>query len=611
MSLPRGIKGEAKNILEILSNKKYKLDFYQREYKWDTPNVIDLLEDLTSKFFSSYDKTHERIDVKEYGNYFLGPIVICKKKNGNFIIDGQQRLTTLTLLLMYLNNLQKDQDDKVRLDHLIFSESFGKKSFNLEVDEREECMAALYKNELFDTTDRSESVQNLYLRYQDAKENFPDGLDKSNLLHFVDWLLNKVEMVEITAYNDEDAYEIFETMNDRGISLTPTDMLKGYLLANMSSDHRVPANDLWRNQVGELIKIDKDEEIDFFKVWLRAKYAETIRERKKGAVNQDFENIHSFHRWVRNEKQRLGLKKKSDFQDFVMQKFKFFSNRQLQILKASRLFEKDLDYVYYNASNTFTLQYPLLLAPLQPEDDPDTIKKKIRLVAGYIDIFIARRVWNQRTLGYSSIVYTMFNLIRDVRDRTVPELANILTKRVNDMEETFRSNPEFSMNQQNRRYVHRLLARITYHIEEQSGIASNYEKYISREIKKPFEIEHIWADKFEYHKDEFDNKYEFDEYRNHVGGLLLVPRGFNQSYGDLPYNDKLPHYLIQNLLARSLHPNCYQKNPSFRDYIECSGLSFKVHEEFNKKDLAERQELYGKVCEEIWSPKRFERELEG
>lgn len=83
MSLPRGIKGEAKNILEILSNKKYKLDFYQREYKWDTPNVIDLLEDLASKFFSSYDKTHERIDVKEYGNYFLGPIVICKKKNRN------------------------------------------------------------------------------------------------------------------------------------------------------------------------------------------------------------------------------------------------------------------------------------------------------------------------------------------------------------------------------------------------------------------------------------------------------------------------------------------------------------------------------------------------
>jgi len=605
VSLPKGIKGEAKNILEVLSNKKYKLDFYQREYRWETPNVIDLLEDLSSKFQASYDKTDERIEVKEYGNYFLGPIVICKKKKGNFIIDGQQRLTTLTLLLMYLNDLQKGRENRVILGHLIFSESFGKKSFNLEVDEREECMAALYKNELFDITDQTESVRNLYLRFQDIKENFPDSLDKGNLLHFIDWLLNKVEMVEITAYNDEDAYEIFETMNDRGITLTPTDMLKGYLLAKMSSDFRTSANNLWRNQVGELIKINKDEEINFFKVWLRAKYANSIRERKKNAVNQDFENIASFHRWVRNETKRLKLNKKSDFQDFVMNKFKFFSTKHIQILRASQVFNNDMKYVYYNASNTFTLQYPLLLAPLRLDDDLDTIKKKIRLVAGYIDIFIARRVWNQRTLGYSSIVYTMFNLIRDIRDRTVPELVSILTKRVKNMEENFSSNPEFSMNQQNRRYVHRLLARITYHVEEQSGIPSTYEKYISRDIKKPFEIEHIWADKFEYHKDEFDNTYEFDEYRNHIGGLLLVQRGFNQSYGDLPYSEKLPHYLSQNLLARSLHPNCYQKNPSLTEYIGRSGLPFKAHKEFDKKDLDERQELYSRVCREIWSPKRF------
>ena len=609
MSLLRGIKGEARNVKEILSNK-FKLDFYQREYKWQTSNLIDLLEDLTSKFLSCYDKTHERIDVKEYSNYFLGPIVICKKKNGNFVIDGQQRLTTLTLLLMHINHLQNGLEDRKSLDNLIFSESFGRKSFNLDVTEREECMTAVYKNELFDVTNQSESVQNVYSRYQDIRENFPEAIDEKCLLHFVDWLLEKVEMVEITAYNDEDAYEIFETMNDRGMSLTPTDMLKGYLLANMSSDYRISANELWRNQIGELIKIDKDEEIDFFKVWLRAKYAKTIRERKKGAVNQDFENINSFHRWVRNEKKRLGLNKKSDFQDFVMNRFRFFSNRHIHILKGSRFFEKDLEYVYYNASNTFTLQYPLLLAPLQLEDDLDTIKKKIRLVAGYIDIFIARRVWNQRTLGYSSIVYTMFNLIRDIRDRTIPELANILTKRVKNMEESFSSNPDFSLNQQNRRYVHRLLARITYHVEEQSGVPSNYEKYISREIKKPFEIEHIWADKFEYHKDEFDNTYEFDEYRNHVGGLLLVQRGFNQSYKDLPYGKKLSHYLTQNLLAKSLHPNCYQKNPSLIEYIEPSGLPFKAHKEFDKKDLDERQELYSKICGEIWSPKRFYEEVE-
>lgn len=610
MSLPRSIEGKAKNVSELLLDKKYKLDFYQREYKWETSHIIDLLEDLSSKFLTYYDEKHERKRVKKYGSYFLGPIVICNREDGNFIIDGQQRLTSLTLLLIHLNHLQETMKRKVSVDRYIFSESFGEKSFNLDVDERVDCMRALYENHFFDISGHNESIQNLYERYQDIRENFPEGLNEKNLSHFIDWVLKKVEMVEITAYNDEEAYMIFETMNDRGMSLNPTDMLKGYLLANIIPDNRMSANAFWRNQIAELIKIDKDEETEFFKVWLRAKYAESMRERKRGAVNRDFENIHLFHRWVRNEKRRLGLQKESDFEDFVMNKFRFFSDRHIENLNASLVFQNDLDYVYYNASNNFTLQYPLLLAPLQTDDDKETIKKKIRLIAGYIDIFIARRVWNQHTLSYSSIVYTMFGLIREIRDKSVSELADILTKRIDETEETFRSNPDFSMNQQNRRYIHRLLARITCYIEEQSGIVSSYENYISREIKKPFEIEHIWADKLDYHKDEFDNKYEFDEYRNRIGGLLLLPRGFNQSYGDLPYKKKLPHYFGQNLLAKSLHPKCYQRNPNFKNYVHQSALPFEPHIEFKKKDLDKRRDLYSRICEKIWDPERFEKELQ-
>lgn len=417
-------------------------------------------------------------------------------------------------------------------------------------------------------------------------------------------------MVAITAYDDDDAYTIFETMNDRGVSLNPTEMLKGYLLTNMSPNDRLSANQLWKNQVGELIKIDKNEETNFFRVWLRAKYAQTIRERKRGAVNQDFENMHSYHRWIRHESKRLGLEKQADFYDFVADKFKFYSLQHIRNLLASLVFSDGFEYVYYNSSNDFTLQFPLLLAPLLSTDDTTTIDKKIRLVSGYIDIFVARRVWNQRTLGCSAIVYTMFNLMKEIRDKTVEELVDILTKKVSDLEETFRTNPSFSLNQQNRRYVHRLLARITYHVEKQCGVPSSYANYISYELKKPFEVEHISVDKLEYHKDEFANNYEFEEYRNRIGGLLLVPRGFNQSYGDLPYEDKLPHYFGQNLLAKTLHPNCYTLNPSFETYMRSSGLPFKPYQDFNKNDIDERQRLYSRICEEIWNPKRFKIELE-
>ena len=99
---------------------------------------------------------------------------------------------------------------------------------------------------------RTESVQNLYERYRDLGEAFPQELRDDALPYFIDWLLENVHLVEITAYSDDDAYTIFETMNDRGLSLSPTDMLKGYLLANIEEAKRTAANTRWRDRILEL-----------------------------------------------------------------------------------------------------------------------------------------------------------------------------------------------------------------------------------------------------------------------------------------------------------------------------------------------------------------------
>jgi hypothetical protein len=104
----------------------------------------------------------------------------------------------------------------------------------------------------------------------------------------------------------------------------------------------------------------------------------------------------------------------------------------------------------------------------------------------------------------------------------------------------------------NGRQIHRLLARITDYVETRSGQASRYAEYAQRG-RKGYEIEHIWADHPERHVDEFAHPSEFQEYRNRIGGLLLLPKSFNASYGDLPYGEKREHYDSQNLLARSLH----------------------------------------------------------
>jgi len=602
-----------KTVRDLLENVKYKIDYYQREYKWKKENISALLEDLEGKFLQSYEEGHTRAKVQGYPHYFLGSIVISRKSDQNFIIDGQQRLTSLTLFLIYLNHLQmgNPDSDRVAVNKFIYSEKYGQQSFNIDVSERSDCIRALSNGEDFPVDAQPESIRNIVARYKDIEQLFPDTLKNSTLPYFIDWLIDNVDLVEIMAYSDDDAYAIFETMNDRGLSLSPTEMLKGYVLSKIDDlELKQKANELWKAQLFQFLEMEEPE-ADFFKAWLRSQYADTIRERKKGAVNKDFERLGtSYHKWVQDKCTRIGLKTSQDFYHFVNGLFKHYSEQYLRLCKAATELTPGLEYVYYNAYNDFTLQAPLILAAISPEDNMATVDKRMRLVAGYLDIFIARRIVNFRTLGYSSIVYTMFNLMKEIRGLDVPDLVQFLKSKVEEMEESFDGIEYLYMHQQNRYRLHLLLARITHHIEKECGIESSFLTYVSRDIKKPFEIEHIWADKYVEHTEEFDHPEEFNEYRNRIGGLILLPRGFNQSLGDKPYKEKLDAYFGQNMLAKTLHPRCYENNPSFLDYVDRSGLPFKPYPtEFTKASLDERQKLYQHICEEIWSPERFDREL--
>ncbi len=152
---PREIDGKGKTVRELLAGRKYSIDYYQREYKWQTKQVAELIGDLSAKFLESYEPGHERDAVAEYGHYFLGSIIISDKDGRKFIIDGQQRLTTLTLLLLYLQHQLQDGEQRGQLAELIFSQKFGKRSFNLDIEERTACMDALYSGREFVSSSRT------------------------------------------------------------------------------------------------------------------------------------------------------------------------------------------------------------------------------------------------------------------------------------------------------------------------------------------------------------------------------------------------------------------------------------------------------------------------
>ena len=149
----RSIDGKGRTIRELLSAKRYSIDYYQREYKWETKQISELIDDLTNKFLESFDPKHERSAVEQYGHYFLGSIILSDKEGEKLIIDGQQRLTSLTLLLIYLHHHISDANDKRLIADLIFSQKFGKKSFNIDVTDRKDCMEALLNKKAFDGDD--------------------------------------------------------------------------------------------------------------------------------------------------------------------------------------------------------------------------------------------------------------------------------------------------------------------------------------------------------------------------------------------------------------------------------------------------------------------------
>lgn len=123
----------------------------------------------------------------------------------------------------------------------------------MDIPERTTCMEALYRGEELADTDVPESIANILGRYSDIEELFSEKLRGEALPYFTDWLLENIHLVEITAYSDSDAYTIFETMNDRGLSLTPVDMLKGYLLANITdAETRTRASRVWKERIGAL-----------------------------------------------------------------------------------------------------------------------------------------------------------------------------------------------------------------------------------------------------------------------------------------------------------------------------------------------------------------------
>lgn len=614
-----------RTVQQLLQSQSFSIDEYQREYKWGKENVDRLLIDLREKFLRSYREGDATTRVANYDDYYLGSIIVSKRNGRSYLIDGQQRVTSLTLLLIYLYRRAKEAGLPLaeRLAPLIFSDNFGEPQFNLDIPDRLDVLRALFRGDPFDPEGKEESVQTMFARYNDIREMDLVGELGPAFPHFLYWLLARVGLIEIATDNDNAAYAIFETMNDRGVPLSQVDMLKAYLLSAVeATDRRRQANDVWKKEVLALITAgaepDASRDQKCIQAWFRAQYADTIRERRAGASDQDWELAGSvFHRWAREHASKLHIGQEEQNLRFMTREFPFYANAYRQIIGASETYTPGLEPVYYNADNDFTWQNTVLLAALTPDDDAETVRRKLGATATYLDIWIMRRIVNYVRVGYSATNYAMWLLAKEIRRKPIAELVSILRGKLDQDEVTFEAYPtsdrrgldEFRLNQFTKRYIRHMLARVTSFVEVESGKPDLFASYADTQQANPWDIEHIWPDDYPRFSSSFRTREEFSMTRNSFAALLLLPADVNRSYSDRPFAEKVPHYARQNLYAASLSPATYAHQPRFLEFIRRRSVPLQGYSEFRVEEQAQRHVAMKRLVHLVWSPARLEEYL--
>ncbi|MGI4742934.1 MAG: DUF262 domain-containing protein [Janthinobacterium lividum] len=466
------IDAKSKSLKDILFERHYKVGYFQREYKWEQTHIEDLLIDLERSFNSNWLEVHTQKDVATYAKYYMGPIVLYMDGSEYSVVDGQQRLTTFLLLMIFLNGKYEDiLKTKNKYEGYIFSEHYGVESYNMNIADRDKVLDHLYKGSDFsEAMLQNESCRTILERYGDIISLFPQNLLAPTIFPlFTNWLTEKLVFIEILTQTSESAYTIFETMNDRGLNLTQAELLKSFLLSNVKDETRIKElDDIWKKKISLLSGIDEDQ--DFFKAWLRARYAVSIRPSEKSSENKDFEKIGTrFSSWVQeNAKFRdngeskllLDTRDPDSFFFFVKSDFNFYCDLYLKMKRAEHsdaVPEPRFKLLSYRGVSA-SLSYPLILAPVQKIDDEETVRQKLDIVVRYLDSFAVYRMLLSEPVTHGAIRNFMYTKVRELRDSSCTDLQEVTSTEIVAYKQRFLNEDYTSYNSDSKYILSRLFS---------------------------------------------------------------------------------------------------------------------------------------------------------
>lgn len=558
------------NINEVLSrNTVYYIPFNQRKYVWGEKEWNDLFEDLFL------------VQQKKKYNHFLGSVVFAEeKKNSNMysIIDGQQRLVTLSILFSALMfNLQaigessiaksnintflkvnKDGDDYYKIERKdgdffmidmiegVSSEeelSFFSKEFNKLYGKRDKYNQKLLDCFLY-------MVRRVSGIVQDNKSK------KKILLNFKERMIN-CEVIEIVVESDVDGYRVFETLNARGIPLEQHELIKNYLYSYIRTQAgKKKLNAHWK-RIQENVTVDEtDHFANFISNFCVHKYG-----RIKG--ESDFTTIKTKTDKTKVEELLENLYDDSVFYSYILRPDEYTSDApdSDKVVVALDFFKK----------MGIRQVRPLLLSLFESEKK-NTISHKefvkcILLLEHFyfLYIYVLQYKTNLTDEAVFKLAKTIHEGAEKPRELIIEELGLYITEK-DKLKQQFvtigysRKNPKYK-NSSNRHLVNYMLYKI--------------EKYYDTNDEgtpKIASIEHIAPD------DEFINE------NSYIGNLLPLSTRMNGNVGDKPLKEKVIAYRKSNLFM-------------VKKFIDNYGTK----EEWNRDDILERGKRLSEIAiDYVW-----------
>lgn len=590
-----------KFIRDVFSwSKSYYIDIYQREYRWQKVNVETLLNDIEVRFNQySLSKTELKeieADVKEHFEpYYLNTFLTHSFSTAIFIVDGQQRLTTILLMLIkiykILCEIEKYPEFKEKtlartpFDMLILErDDSGKaKRFKIFNPNRQVILEAILDGKETKTADETQKriLENYtiidayfesFFRSKDEKQPY----DVVKLTYYIYYLLDRISIVEIKIEQQKNVAMIFEVVNDRGLGLKPYEILKGKLIGNLRPSQKEKASEVWtdlqnryfatelKNSTESQITLDM-----FFQTFFRAKFANSENDYEK------FESDYHYEMY-RNPKIREYF---GDFNNVdllferITKEIKYFADLYLWLRTSY-----ENEYLIFNKLLDQNQQYLLIMSGLKL-NDPDR-ESKITGISRKFDQFhaIIRLLDVYDSSLFQRLIYPINREIREENLNRIyqvfeAELIQALEEGEVIQKDEMKSISELFTYERFRGVRNRwtnfskyILMRIDRYLAQMldkpsyaSGDLRDLEDHFNKTTRRVhgMHLEHIYAfndsnkAQFTTSNGVFDDQ-TFNTIRNYLGVVLLLKDRQNESSNNETYREKINRYKTSNFIWNEL-----------------------------------------------------------